>query len=141
MNELSTLMNAFFEAVSFDSGTPRYERLHELFIADGKLIKNTTEVPEISSIDEFIAPRRELVASGRLASFRELETAELTEVFGQVAHRFSTYAKTGLLDGEPFEGRGVISTQFIKTPEGWRIASMAWDDERPGLVLPERYAP
>lgn len=141
MTELSALMDAFFDAVSFDSGPPRYERLHELFIADGKLIKNTTEVPEISSVGEFIAPRRELVASGKLASFRELETAEITEVFGQVAHRFSTYSKAGVLDGEPFEGRGMISTQFIKTPDGWRIASMAWDDERPGLELPERYAP
>lgn len=141
MTELSGLMDAFFDAVSFDSGSPRYERLHELFIEDGKLIKNTTAVPEISSIAEFVAPRRELVASGKLASFRELETAEITEVFGQVAHRFSTYSKVGVLDGEPFEGRGVISTQFIKTPDGWRIASMAWDDERPGLTLPERYTP
>ena len=141
MTELSALMDAFFDAVSFDSGSPRYERLHELFIEDGKLIKNTTEVPEISSVDEFIAPRRELVATGKLASFREHETAEITEVFGQVAHRFSTYSKTGVLAGEPFEGRGVISTQFVKTPDGWRIASLAWDDERPGLALPERYAP
>lgn len=141
MTELSALMDAFFDAVSFDSGAARYERLHELFIEDGMLIKNTTEVPEISSVDEFIAPRRALVATGKLASFREYETAEITEVFGQVAHRFSTYAKAGVLDGEPFEGRGVISTQFIRTPEGWRIASMAWDDERSGLELPERYAP
>jgi len=30
----------------------------------------------------------------------------------------------------------VISTQFIKTPEGWKMSAMAWDDERPGLSLP-----
>jgi len=34
--------------------------------------------------------------------------------------------------------RGAISTQFVRTPGGWRIGSMAWDDERPGLELPAR---
>jgi len=31
----------------------------------------------------------------------------------------------------------MISTQFIFTPAGWRMSSMAWDDERPGLELPK----
>jgi hypothetical protein len=37
------------------------------------------------------------------------------------------------------EGRGVISIQFIATPTGWKISAMAWDDERPGLTISERY--
>ena len=27
--------------------------------------------------------------------------------------------------------------QFVETPQGWRIASVAWDDEREGLAVPE----
>jgi hypothetical protein len=34
----------------------------------------------------------------------------------------------------------VIAIQFIRTG-GWRISAMAWDDERPGLTIPERYQP
>ncbi|UUZ70087.1 hypothetical protein LP416_13350 [Polaromonas sp. P2-4] len=41
------------------------------------------------------------------------------------------------MKGAPFEARGVISTQFVRTPEGWKISAMAWDDERPGLSIPE----
>ena len=29
------------------------------------------------------------------------------------------------------------STRFILTPLGWKISAMAWDDERPGLRIPE----
>jgi hypothetical protein len=32
-----------------------------------------------------------------------------------------------------------ISTQFVKTTAGWKISAMAWDDERPGLSIPEHY--
>ena len=34
----------------------------------------------------------------------------------------------------------MISTQYVRTPVGWRISAMAWDDERPGLTLPQREA-
>jgi hypothetical protein len=35
----------------------------------------------------------------------------------------------------------MISTQFIHTPQGWKVSSMAWDDERPGLQLPDSIQP
>jgi hypothetical protein len=106
---------------------------------DGKLIRNSSESPEISNVDDFIAARQRLIDSGALTSFEEFETAETTEVFGNIAHRLSTYEKRGTINGEAIEGRGVISTQFICTPSGWRMTSMAWDDERPGLAIPDRY--
>jgi hypothetical protein len=77
-----------------------------------------------------------MVDSGALTHFREVEIAAITEAFGNVAHRFSTYEKRGSMHGSEFAARGAISTQFVRTPSGWRISSMAWDDERPGLVLP-----
>ena len=102
-------------------------------------ISGSSELPEISSVDDFIASRQQMVDSGALTSFKEVETAETTEVFGNVAHRFSTYEKRGTMHGEAIEGGGLISTQFIRTPRGWKMSSMAWDDERPGLVIPDRY--
>ncbi len=68
--ELKRLMDAFFAAVSFASGSrPDYERIRELFIGQGLLIKNSEQTPEISTIDEFIAPRQRVVAAGELTSF------------------------------------------------------------------------
>jgi hypothetical protein len=138
--ELERLVSEFFRAVSFDQGQlPPYETLHDLFIPEGKLIKNSGDSPEISTVVQFINPRQAMIDAGELTSFHEVELADLTEVFGNVAHRFSTYEKRGTMNGAPLTGKGVISTQFVRTPSGWRIASMAWDDERQGLPIPDRY--
>jgi hypothetical protein len=126
------VLREFFRAVSFERGErPSYSTLRDLFIAEGKLITATGPVPDVASVDEFIAPRQRAVDSGALVWFEEVELSGVDEVFGNVAHRFSTYAKVGERDGVEFSGRGRISTQFVRTPAGWRISSMAWDDERP----------
>jgi hypothetical protein len=136
-SELDRLTLEFFQSVSFSPGSkPNYEHIHELFVEQGLLIKNVTPTPEISTVSQFIAPRHESVRAGDLTHFHESELSETTVVFGNVAHRFSAYTKSGTLKGTPFTARGMISTQFIHTPKGWRVSSMAWDDERPGLQLP-----
>lgn len=135
-------MSRFFRAVSFQKGDrPAYDELRDLFADGGRLIRNSSTVPEISTVDDFIGARRHSVTAGELTSFDETEVAEITEIFGNVAHRFSTYEKRGTTGGGGIDVRGAISTQFIRTPHGWRMSSMAWDDERPGLDLPTRYDP
>ena len=139
--EMAGLLANFFAAVSFPAGgRPDYSAMHALFSDGARLIKNSGDLPEISTVDEFILPRQQQVDSGELTSFEEVEVAHVTEIFGNVGHRFSTYDKRGTIRGVAFEARGIISTQFIRTPSGWRISAMAWDDERPGLAIPDRYS-
>jgi hypothetical protein len=135
--ELDRLTNEFFRAVSFEpGGVPPYDNIYALFIESGLLIKNTGTTPEVSGIRAFIEPRQAMVRSGELTRFRETELSATTQIFGNVAQRFSAYAKDGTMKGTAFEARGMISTQFVKTPSGWKMSAMAWDDERPGLSLP-----
>jgi hypothetical protein len=138
--EIDALTAAFFQAVSFNEGErPTYAHLYDLFIEDGLLIKNSADAPEISTVQQFIEPRQRVIDSGELTRFEERETAEITEIFGNVAHRLSIYEKHGLSAGAVIDGRGVISMQFVANPAGWRISALAWDDERPGLTIPERH--
>ena len=138
--EIDRLTTEFFLAVSFEEGAaPMYENIYELFIESGLLVKNTGSAPEINTVQQFIEPRVVAVRNGELTRFHEIELSETTEIFGNVAHRFSSYAKSGTIKGIPFTARGMVSTQFIKTTAGWKISAMAWDDERPGLSIPERY--
>jgi len=138
--QLDRLTTEFFLAVSFEEGaTPNYENIYELFIESGLLVKNTGSTPEINTVRQFIEPRQVAVRNGELTRFHEIELCETTEIFGNVAHRFNSYAKSGTIKGVPFTARGMVSTQFIKTTAGWKISAMAWDDERPGLSIPERY--
>jgi hypothetical protein len=130
--EPETVLREFLRAVTFAPGErPDYDRIRTLFVAEGRLNGET--------VDDFIAPRLATVDAGDLTEFEETETRATAEEFGAVAHRMSAYAKRGVRDGAAFSARGVISTQFVHTPDGWKISSMVWDDERPGLTLPERY--
>jgi len=139
--EFDRLIAGFFHAVSFEEGTtPLYESIYEFFIEAGLLIKNTSSTPEIHG-QSVIEPRLAAVRSGDLMRFTEVELCETTEIFGNIAHRFSSYAKSGTTKGIPFTARGMVSTQFVQTPGGWKISAMAWDDERPGVSIPEHYEP
>jgi hypothetical protein len=133
---LDELMVAFLASVSFEEGDkPEYDRIRTLFIERGLLIKNIGGVTETCDVDEFIAPRRELVYSGALTQFRETEDEATTSIFGAVGHRWSVYSKSGVHNGEPFSARGIIFTQFVRSSDSWLISSMAWDDEGEGLTL------
>lgn len=140
--EIDRLTTEFFRAVSFEAGeTPPYENIYALFIEAGLLVKNTGPTPEVSSVRQFVEPRQALVRSGELTRFNETELSETTQIFGNVAHRFNSYAKSGTMKGVPFNARGMISTQFVLTPAGWKISAMAWDDERPGLSISDYHEP
>ena len=57
-SELDRLTQAFFHAVSFEAGeTPPFDNIYPLFIDAGLLVKNTSSVPEISTVRQFIEPR------------------------------------------------------------------------------------
>ncbi|OLB74470.1 MAG: hypothetical protein AUI14_23435 [Actinobacteria bacterium 13_2_20CM_2_71_6] len=140
--ELRELTEAFFRSVSFErGGSPQYGAIRALFVDGGRLIRNIGDAPEFASVEEFIESRQALVASGELEMFSETEASAITELYGGVAHRWSTYDKAGVSGGVAFEARGLISTQFVRTPDGWRMTSMAWDDERPGNPISPRYLP
>src|SRR4051794_35150195 len=113
--ELKRLTGEFFRAVSFEpGGKPPYHLIPSLFIEQGLLIKNVGDVCEISSVSQFIAPRQALVDSGELTRFHEAELSDTTVVFGNVAHRYSMYEKSGTQKGQSFKARGMISTQFVR---------------------------
>jgi hypothetical protein len=76
-----------------------------------------------------------LLAGGSLLAFVERELSERTEIFGSIALRSSTYTKSGVLDGTPFEGRGVKLMQLAKTADGWRLSALSWEDEPHGAAL------
>jgi hypothetical protein len=135
--ELDELMARFLRAVSFEEGgRPSYAELNHLFVDGARLINATPDPAEIATLEEFIRVRDERVSSGALTWFEEVESAQATEVFGDVAQRWSTYRKRGAMEGTEIDARGVIATQFVRTGEGWRMTAMAWDDERPGVELP-----
>ena len=133
---IATVVRTFFAA--FTSGPDSHERLDALravFLPEAVIVRTCGGEPTAYDVDGFIAPRQALLSGGTLSDFREWELDGRTEVFGDVAQHFCSYAKSWTQDGQAFTGRGMKSIQLVRTAQGWRISAAAWDDERPGLTL------
>jgi hypothetical protein len=124
---------------SFDNRhgkTADLDSLSDIFLPNGVIVKTCGEPPTICNLADFIAPRESLLNGGELEDFSEEEIWERTDIFGSVAQRFCLYKKSGVLAGEKFETRGMKSIQLVNTESGWKIAALAWDDERSGVRVP-----
>ncbi|THA26081.1 N-acetyltransferase [Streptomyces sp. RKND-216] len=127
--EIDALTRVFLGAFTNTGGSrPDVDAIREVFIPQGRIISNVGGALVTYDLDAFIEPRREMLTDGRLTEFSEREVSERTEIFGSIAHRFSAYRKSGYLAGEWFEGSGAKTTQFVRTPAGWRMSSLLWDD-------------
>ncbi|WP_406196247.1 nuclear transport factor 2 family protein [Kitasatospora sp. NBC_01560] len=127
--EIDALTAEFFGSFDNRGGRPAdVARLRRLLLP-GAVIVVTAPAFTVYTVDEFIGPREQLLSDGRLVEFSEWETAERTEIVGDLASRFGEYRKSGILNGEPYEGSGTKTIQFVRTPEGWRIAAFSWFDQ------------
>lgn len=127
---IDDLTHRFFNAfTTHESGELNISIIYDLFIPEGLIVKNVGPEPEIYNLKQFVEPRRVLLTSGQLVNFSEEEISEHTQIFGNIAQRFSRYRKSGTLAGTFFETEGMKTIQFIQTGHGWKMSALAWDDE------------
>ncbi|KQC15770.1 MAG: hypothetical protein WCY97_06655 [Methanothrix sp.] len=136
---IEELTNSLYSCISFRQGEkPELARLKSLFIKEGILINNNDD-PLIFTIYQFVEAIEEQLSAGSLRSFSEREVAERTDIFGKVAHRFSTYeARFDPDDPEPLTV-GINSIQLVKVDGSWRVSSIVWNDESESRRIPEKY--
>ena len=104
--------------------------IEDIFIANGTLINNSEKIPAVYDLTKFIEPREKILTDGTLTNFIEREIFEKTEIFENIAQRFSLYEKSGNLNGEIFETKGMKTIQFVKINKEWKMSSLAWCDEK-----------
>lgn len=140
MQRIEAATKALYASICFEAGgEPPVERLRELFMPEGRLIDNNGDEPVVMSVDEFIAAYAQQRAAGHVTAFYEGELSARTELFGKIAHRFSTYeAKFDPAAAEPFSV-GINSIQFIKVDHRWRITCMVWNDQTENRTIPQTY--
>jgi hypothetical protein len=120
----------FFAAFANGSGhAANIDDLYHVLIPQAVIVSNSGITPIVYDVESFVEPRRTLLANGTLVDFREWETSGKTDIFGNIAQRAGTYAKSWTADGTSFEQTGAKTLQFVRTPEGWRISAFAWDDD------------
>ena len=75
-----------------------------------------------------------------MQGFYEIEIGSVTEQYGDIAHRFSSYAsfRTEDPDEEPFN-RGINSFQLLYDGERWWVLSIFWQHEPDAGPIPAEY--
>jgi ribosomal-protein-serine acetyltransferase len=126
---IDELTRTFFGAFTNIGGVvPKLDTLYELLLPEAIIVKNINAMPVVYDVNGFVQPRRILLTDGSLVDFSEEETSERTDVFGNIAQRFSCYKKSWMAQEQSFAGSGTNSFQYVRTPAGWKIASVIWDD-------------
>lgn len=121
-----------------DGKLANLDGLTNIFVPNGVIVRTCGEPPAVLNLADFIAPRDALLNGGELEDFSEEELWERTDIFGSVAHRLCLYRKSGVLSGKRFATKGMKSIQLVNTESGWKISSIAWDDERRGVSFSAR---
>jgi|SRR5271168_2451508 len=93
--------------------------------------------PHILTVDGWI----EAVRKRGDAVLYEHQVKVSSEVYGHVAHLWSTYElRLNKPDGEPTT-RGINSIQAVYDGKLWRILDILWQAEAPDLPVPAKYLP
>jgi hypothetical protein len=133
---IAAVVRTFFGAFASGPGVnERLDSLRAVLLPEAVITRATGNEPTVYQLEDFIAPRQALLSGGTLVDFSEWELSGRTELFGNIAQHFCSYAKAGEQDGTPFTTRGMKTLQLIRTSAGWRISAVAWDDERDGLAI------
>jgi hypothetical protein len=139
--KIDELVKSFFSLFTIKKGCKAdLSYIYQLFIHEGLIVKCSSSTPEVYNLLQFIEPREKMFNDGSLSDFIEEEIFERTEIFGNIAHRLSLYKKSGLMNGKEFKNKGIKTMQFIKTTDGWKISSVAWDDEREEFKIDDKFS-
>jgi hypothetical protein len=108
--------------------SPLLDAPKRLYLDDALIVRRDGHALDAMSLDAFLAPRRRWLADGTLVDFHERETDARTAIAGGLATRRSRYRKSGFRDGVAVDGEGTKALQLVRTADGWRIASVLWED-------------
>ena len=143
------LAASLYDVISGPAGKPRdWDRFRSLFLPDGRLSVVVAEMPATKDAPArkgdavFLTPDMYVQRDDpyfKTHGFFERSIANRVEQFGNLVSVWSTYeSRHAEHDSQPFT-RGINSIQIVYAQGRFWVASILWDEERPGLALPEKY--
>jgi hypothetical protein len=137
---LDQLVTALDDAVS---GPPDKDRtcLRDLLLPEARLTpvapgSDGAFAAHILTLDDWI----DAVRKRNHTEFFERQVKVQSEVYGHIAHLWSTYEVRPTPDGKAIV-RGINSIQAVFDGKRWRIFEVLWQAETPAESLPEKYLP
>lgn len=123
-NDIDALIHRFFRAFSNRSRLATIAAVPSMFVR-GAMV-TLTQALTMMDMRAFITPRAALLQDGPLVDFEEEATIRERSIHGDLASAFVDYRSTGEKDGAPYAAEGTKHFQLVRTPRGWKIASLAW---------------
>ncbi|MEP3224877.1 MAG: hypothetical protein ABJO01_02795 [Parasphingorhabdus sp.] len=139
-DNINAVMDTLYACISGPPGGQDWERDREIY--HPRVLLNRTRIvdgqPVIFpfSFDEFVESTIPLLAD---RSFYEVEIGRKTDIFGQIAHVYSTYEARETPDHPDVLFRGVNMIHLWNDGSRWWIMAMIWDNERDGVNLPKQW--
>lgn len=143
VSSIDGIMAAVYDVISGNAGQPRdWDRMRSLFHKDARLIP-TGKNPQTGVVgaralspDDYIKRNEPFFAK---EGFFERELARRTDLYGNIAHVFSTYESLhALTDKKPF-ARGINSFQLLNDGKRWWIITIFWQGETTETPIPKTY--
>ena len=142
VESIDAIIKALYDVISGPAGEVRnWSRMRTLFLPEAKMVatgtSNTGEiVKRVMTVEDYITRNGPVLEKN---GFFEEEIFRKQEVYGRIAHCFSTYAtKRTSADKEPFM-RGINSIQLYNDGKRWWILSIFWQSENKDTPLPKEY--
>ena len=135
---IGAVVDAMYAMVSGPRGPRDWSTQDAVFTADARQMRTGVDAAGRGWIKAMSPTDYQADVAGFFAAndFFEVEIARRIDVLGNMAQVWSLYeARTAPDDSTP-ERRGINSIQLFRDPDlGWRIVSMIWDNERPGVAV------
>jgi hypothetical protein len=138
-DSVDTIVHALYDVISGPAGTRDWARFRSLFAEGARLIplRVTAEgvTPAVLTVEDYV---KRAGANFEKNGFYESEAARRIEIFGNIAHVFSTYESRHTPGEKPF-ARGINSFQLVKSGNAWKVMTILWDSERETNPIPGKY--
>ena len=142
INRIEVVINSLYDSISFKKGErPNLHKLKKLFIDEARLIRTTKDSHEIMSVEDFINSFNTRIDAGAFIEFREYEIKKRIEMFGGIAHVFSTYETDFETPGGKLNARGINSIQLMEINGEWKVVNIFWYNEDDDNKIPQEYLP
>lgn len=140
---VDAIMKAVYDVISGAAGEKRdWDRFRTLFHKDARMIPSGKNQQtgvfgaRAYTPEEYIKRNEPFFAK---EGFYEREVARRTEIYGNIAHIFSTYeAFKTATDKKPFV-RGINSFQLINDGKRWWVMTIFWQGETADNPIPKKY--
>ena len=144
VESIDAIIRSLYEVISGPAGQARnWNRMRSLFLPEAKMIATGTSqtgeiVKRVMTVEDYITRNGPVLEKN---GFFEQEIFRKQEVYGRIAHCFSTYAAKRNADDATAFMRGINSIQLYNDGKRWWILSIFWQSESKDVPLTKEYLP